>query len=32
VRFAPDCATTPEPAEEELRVIRAIDPTGFWTK
>lgn len=32
VRFAPDCVTTPEPTEEELRVIRSIDPTGFWTR
>lgn len=31
VKFASDCATTPEPTEEELRVIRSIDPTGFWT-
>jgi len=32
VRFAPDCTTTAEPTEEELRVIRSIDPTGFWTR
>lgn len=32
VRFAPDCTTTPEPRDEELRVIRSIDPTGFWTR
>ena len=31
VRFAPDRVTTPAPTEEELRVIREIDPTAFWT-
>ena len=32
VKFAPDCEVTPEPTDEELRVIRSIDPTGFWTR
>jgi glutaconate CoA-transferase subunit B len=31
VAFAPNCTRTPEPTDEELRVIREVDPQGFWT-
>jgi glutaconate CoA-transferase subunit B len=31
LRRAPDLAPTPEPAPEELEIIRAYDPEGFWT-
>jgi glutaconate CoA-transferase subunit B len=26
-----DCARTPEPTDDELRLIRECDPRGFWT-
>jgi glutaconate CoA-transferase subunit B len=29
---AADCAATPEPTADELRLIRAADPHGFWTR
>ncbi len=32
LRLAPDCAETVPPTEEELRMIRASDPEGVWTK
>jgi glutaconate CoA-transferase subunit B len=32
LRLAPDCAETVPPGEEELRVIRACDPEGVWTR
>lgn len=32
LRLAPDCAETVPPSAEELRVIRACDPDGVWTK
>lgn len=32
LRVAPDARATPAPAADELRVIREIDPEGFWTK
>jgi glutaconate CoA-transferase subunit B len=28
----PDCGPTPAPSAEELRLIRAADPQGFWTR
>jgi glutaconate CoA-transferase, subunit B len=31
LRLAPDCAETPPPGEDELRVIRECDPQGVWT-
>lgn len=31
VRVAEDAAPTPEPTEEELRVLRKYDPQGVWT-
>ena len=31
VDVAPSCPRTPEPTDEELRVIRECDPQGFWT-
>ena len=31
LRASPDLAPTPEPAAEELRIIREYDPEGFWT-
>jgi glutaconate CoA-transferase, subunit B len=30
--LADDCAPTPPPSEEELRLIREADPHGFWTR
>lgn len=32
LRLAPDCAETVPPSAEELRVIRACDPQGVWTR
>ncbi len=32
LRLAPDCAETVPPSANELRVIRACDPLGVWTK
>src|SRR5579863_5620371 len=32
LRVAGDLTVTPEPSEDELRVIREIDPDHFWTK
>jgi hypothetical protein len=29
LKVAPSVATTPEPSEEELRHLRAIDPVGM---
>ncbi|MDR7486433.1 MAG: CoA-transferase [Armatimonadota bacterium] len=29
---APDLAETPPPTPEELRLIRQLDPEGFWTR
>jgi glutaconate CoA-transferase, subunit B len=32
LRLAPDCAETIPPSEEELKVIREVDPQGVWTR
>jgi glutaconate CoA-transferase subunit B len=32
LRVAPDVRVTRPPAEEELRLIRSLDPHGFWTR
>jgi glutaconate CoA-transferase subunit B len=32
LRVSPDLETTPPPTADELRVLRGIDPEGFWTK
>jgi glutaconate CoA-transferase subunit B len=32
LRLAPDLAPTPEPTPDELHIIRACDPQGFWTR
>jgi glutaconate CoA-transferase subunit B len=32
LRLAPDVRLTRPPAEEELRLIRSLDPQGFWTR
>jgi glutaconate CoA-transferase subunit B len=32
VQVAPDCAPTPAPSRDELRLIREADPHGFWTR
>lgn len=32
LRLAPDCAETVPPTPEELRMIRASDPQGVWTR
>lgn len=32
LRVAHDVHPTPEPSTEELRVIRAADPNGYWTR
>src|SRR5439155_10021489 len=31
LRIAEDCAPTPAPTSDELRLIREADPHGFWT-
>jgi glutaconate CoA-transferase subunit B len=31
LRVADDCAPTPAPTSDELRLIREADPHGFWT-
>jgi hypothetical protein len=30
--MAPDAHETPPPTTDELRIIREIDPQGFWTR
>jgi glutaconate CoA-transferase subunit B len=32
LRLADDCAATPAPTADELRLIREADPHGFWTR
>jgi glutaconate CoA-transferase, subunit B len=32
LRVGADCAPTPEPTADELRLIREADPHGFWTR
>jgi glutaconate CoA-transferase subunit B len=32
LRVAPDVRETPTPSEAELEIVRACDPTGFWTR
>ena len=32
LRLAEDCAPTPAPTPDELRLIREADPHGFWTR
>jgi glutaconate CoA-transferase subunit B len=32
LRVAPECAPTPAPSADELRLIREADPHGFWTR
>jgi glutaconate CoA-transferase subunit B len=32
LRVAPDAQMTPTPTDDELKVIREIDPQGFWTR
>ena len=32
LRLAEDCAPTPAPTTDELRLIREADPHGFWTR
>jgi glutaconate CoA-transferase subunit B len=32
LRVAEDCAPTPPPTPDELRLIREADPHGFWTR
>jgi glutaconate CoA-transferase subunit B len=32
LKVRPDLETTPPPTADELRVMREIDPEGFWTK
>ena len=29
---APDVAPTPTPSGQELAIVRACDPAGFWTR
>jgi glutaconate CoA-transferase subunit B len=31
LRVAPDARETPPPSADELRIIREVDPQGFWT-
>jgi glutaconate CoA-transferase subunit B len=30
LKIADDCTTTPPPTDDELRIIRDCDPSGFW--
>jgi glutaconate CoA-transferase subunit B len=32
LRVADDCRETPTPTAEELDIVRACDPAGFWTR
>jgi glutaconate CoA-transferase subunit B len=32
LRLAPECRETPTPSSEELTIVRASDPAGFWTR
>jgi glutaconate CoA-transferase, subunit B len=32
LRVAPDARETPPPTADELRIIREVDPDGFWTR
>jgi glutaconate CoA-transferase subunit B len=32
LRVGHDCAPTPPPSQDELRLIREADPRGFWTR
>ncbi len=32
LKVASDCAPTPAPTADELRLIREADPNGFWTR
>lgn len=32
LRVGPDARETPPPTAEELRIIREVDPEGFWTR
>jgi glutaconate CoA-transferase subunit B len=32
LRVAPDCRETPTPTADELDIVRACDPAGFWTR
>jgi glutaconate CoA-transferase subunit B len=32
LRVAPDAHETPTPTAEELAIVRACDPEGFWTR
>src|SRR6266581_829503 len=32
LRVAADCHETPTPTRAELDIVRACDPTGFWTR
>jgi len=32
LRVAPDVRETPTPTAEEIAIVRACDPLGFWTR
>jgi glutaconate CoA-transferase subunit B len=32
LRVAPECRETPTPSRQELAIVRACDPAGFWTR
>jgi glutaconate CoA-transferase subunit B len=32
LRVAPDVGATPTPTDEEVAIVRACDPDGFWTR
>jgi glutaconate CoA-transferase subunit B len=32
LRVSPDCGPTPAPTDEELSILRMLDPDGFWLR
>jgi glutaconate CoA-transferase subunit B len=32
LRVSPDCEPTPAPTEEEVSILRMLDPEGFWLR
>jgi hypothetical protein len=32
LQLSPGCRETPTPSSDELAIVRACDPAGFWTR